>query len=136
MKVLVLQWLFLSLLLWQLVELISAEDRLSPLQAGSLTVLFTDKTGTLTEGKQAVELFLSSDNIPYYKFDAIPAALAEQVAFAIRHNTPQMLGADKTEQAILSFLSSKEGEKNLTLIKGAPEIILAKFKLQKQLLLM
>lgn len=117
--------------------------------AGSLTVLFADKTGTLTQGKQAVELFFSGDTSSYYKFNAIPAALAEQLAFAVYYNTLRMLGADKTEQAVLNFLTLKqtknvttvdiipfnssrkfsatqvEGEKNLTLIKGAPEIILA-----------
>jgi Ca2+-transporting ATPase len=117
--------------------------------AGSLRVLFADKTGTLTQGKQAVELFFSGDSTSYYKFNAIPAALAEQLAFAVYHNTLRMLAADKTEQAVLNFLTLKqtknvttvdiipfnssrkfsatqvEGEKNLTLVKGAPEIILA-----------
>lgn len=117
--------------------------------AGSLTVLFADKTGTLTQGKQAVELFFSGDTSSYDKFNAIPAALAEQLAFAVYYNTLRMLGADKTEQAVLNFLTLEqtknvttvdtipfnssrkfsatqvEGEKNLTLIKGAPEIILA-----------
>jgi P-type Ca2+ transporter type 2C len=156
--------------------------------AGSLTVLFTDKTGTLTQGQLQVETVLTGDIKQYQQLDKLPETLKNQLAFAVRNNTravidladpdnPKMLGADRTEQAMLRFLtpllaqntpieivetipfnSSRkfsatqvlEGErekekgdrrkgtgergqdkgegkadKNLTLVKGAPEVILA-----------
>ncbi len=130
--------------------------------AGSLTVLFSDKTGTLTQGQLAVEEFLTGQAAHYHKLEDIPETLRNQVAFAVRNNTravidtsdsenPKMVGADRTEQAMLRFLtlsleqkediniietipfnSSRkfsatqvEGEKALTLVKGATEVILA-----------
>lgn len=129
--------------------------------AGSLTVLFTDKTGTLTEGKLKTEKFLAGNHEQFDSLDAIPAALREKIIFAVRNNTsavidasgagePAIVGADRTEQALLRFLGAKLGEKseveiedmisfssarkfsasqvsgeqNLTLVKGAPEILL------------
>ena len=129
--------------------------------AGSLTVLFSDKTGTLTQGKLAVEEFLTGDGVHYHQLENLPEKLRDQVAFAVRNNTgaiidtsdpenPKMVGADRTEQAMLRFLtpllaqkadinivdmipfnSSRkfsaiqvEGEKALTLVKGAAEVIL------------
>ncbi len=130
--------------------------------AGSLTVLFSDKTGTLTQGKLVVEEFLTGNNERYQELTTIPDNLRHMVAFSLRNNTsasidltdpqnPQLLGADRTEQAMLRFMtpllkqeaeisivdmiafnSSRkfsamqvEGEHNLTLIKGAAEVILA-----------
>lgn len=129
--------------------------------AGSLTILFTDKTGTLTQGKLVAEKFLSGDLKTYSKIEEIPADLKQSLIFAVRNNTsavidpsdknnPKIVGADKTDQALLRFLeqylleksnvdvvemisfnSSRKfsamqvsGEQNLTLVKGAPEIIL------------
>jgi len=130
--------------------------------AGSLTVLFTDKTGTLTQGQLAVEEFLTGQSEHFHKLEDIPEPLRQQLAFAVRNNTsavidtsdpknPKMVGADRTEQAMLRFLtplldqkepidvietiafnSSRkfsatqvDGEQSLTLIKGAAEVILA-----------
>ncbi len=130
--------------------------------AGSLTVLFSDKTGTLTQGKLVVEEFLTGNSERYQQLAKIPEKLSHMVAFSLRNNTsasidltdpqnPQLLGADRTEQAMLHFItpllkqeteisivdmiafnSSRkfsamqvEGEHNLTLIKGAAEVILA-----------
>jgi magnesium-transporting ATPase (P-type) len=129
--------------------------------AGSLTVLFSDKTGTLTQGKLSVEEFIIGNNQRYQKLDAIPDKIQQMMAFALRNNTsamidtsdpndPKMVGADRTEQAMLRFVtplleqkaplkivetiafnSSRkfsatqvEGEHNLTLVKGAAEVIL------------
>ncbi len=129
--------------------------------AGSLTVLFSDKTGTLTQGQLAVEEFLTGQTEHYHKLEEIPEPLRQQLAFAVRNNTsavidtsdpknPKMVGADRTEQAMLRFLtplldqkepievietiafnSSRkfsatqvDGEQSLTLIKGAAEVIL------------
>ena len=129
--------------------------------AGSLTVLFSDKTGTLTQGKLSVEEFIIGNNQRYQKLDAIPDKIQNMMAFALRNNTsamidtsdpndPKMVGADRTEQAMLRFVtplleqkaplkivetiafnSSRkfsatqvEGEHNLTLVKGAAEVIL------------
>lgn len=129
--------------------------------AGSLTILFSDKTGTLTQGRLLVEEFITGDNQHYLKLDAIPEKVRQLTAFALRNNTsamidtrdpenPKMVGADRTEQAMLRFVtplldqksplkiidtiafnSSRkfsatqvEGEHNLTLLKGAAEVIL------------
>ncbi|MCP5424523.1 MAG: calcium-translocating P-type ATPase, PMCA-type [Gammaproteobacteria bacterium] len=129
--------------------------------AGSLTVLFTDKTGTLTQGQLVVADFLAGDRQHYAKLDDIPETLRDLAAFALRNNTsavidasnpdaPGIVGADRTEQALLRFLGRRladkdaidivdlipfnstrkfsgtqvSGARNLTLIKGAPEIVL------------
>ncbi|MEY3219222.1 MAG: hypothetical protein RIT27_579 [Pseudomonadota bacterium] len=129
--------------------------------AGSLTLLFTDKTGTLTQGKLVAEKFLTGDLKTYAKIEELSQDLKQALIFAVRNNTsavidpsnkeePNIVGADKTEQALLRFLdkylleksdvditevilfnSSRKfsamqvsGEQNLTLVKGAPEIIL------------
>ncbi len=129
--------------------------------AGSLTILFTDKTGTLTQGKLVAEKFLTGDLKTYSKIEEVPHDLKQSLIFAVRNNTsavidpsdksnPKIVGADKTEQALLRFLeqflieksnidvvemisfnSSRKfsamqvsGEQNLTLVKGAPEIVL------------
>jgi len=129
--------------------------------AGSLTVLFTDKTGTLTQGKLAVEEFLTGKGQHYHNLEDIPENIRNTLGFAVRNNTsavidtsdpknPKMIGADRTEQAMLRFvtplLEQKEdieivdiiafnsirkfsamqvrGEKALTLVKGAAEILL------------
>jgi len=130
--------------------------------SGSLTILFTDKTGTLTQGKLTVsELLLgNAEHFQYYK--EIPENLRETVSFALRNNTPasidtgdpenpKIVGANPTGQALLRFLGADlakqddvkvkvnipfnsaykfsatqvEGSQNLTMVKGAAEIVLA-----------
>ena len=130
--------------------------------SGSLTVLFTDKTGTLTQGKLTVSELLRGDGGHFTSFADIPDNLRQKVAFALRNNTggsvdntdpknPKIVGANPTAQALLRFLGSDlvkkddvkitanipfnsaykfsatqvEGSQNLTLVKGAAEIVLA-----------
>ncbi|MBF0278820.1 MAG: calcium-translocating P-type ATPase, PMCA-type [SAR324 cluster bacterium] len=129
--------------------------------AGSLTVLFTDKTGTLTRGELAVTDFFTGDGTHYQTMDSLPENLQKILAFSLFHNTSAVLdtkdpanigvvGANRTEQAMLQFigpmLANQEaaevtaaipfssahkfsavqvkGKQSLTLIKGAPEILL------------
>ncbi len=128
--------------------------------AGSLNLLFTDKTGTLTQGKLSVSAFLTGAGERFESLEAIPQTLRDQAGFALRNNTsavidasdpahPRLVGADRTEQALLRFVtpylvnggadvvdhipfnSSRKfsatqvsGERALTLVKGAPEVIL------------
>lgn len=130
--------------------------------AGSLTILFTDKTGTLTQGKLSVSEFITGDSNKHFsKFNQLSNRVQDKLAFALRNNTsavidasdinnPRLVGADRTEQALLSCLGEKlaikddvkivdlisfssarkfsatevvNGEK-LTLVKGAPEVVL------------
>jgi len=129
--------------------------------AGSLTILFSDKTGTLTQGQLSVEEFVMGNSRNYQKLEELPEVLRPLVGFALRNNTsavidtsdpqhPKLVGADRTEQAMLRFVtpllkqeqeldivdvipfnSSRKfsatqvtGERNLTLVKGAAEVIL------------
>ncbi len=129
--------------------------------AGSLTILFSDKTGTLTQGQLAVEEVVMGNGQHHQKLENLPETLRYLIAFALRNNTsavidlsdpvlPKMVGADRTDQAMLRFVtpllkqeqeidivevvpfnSSRkfsatqvQGEKNLTLVKGAAEVLL------------
>ncbi|MCB1776916.1 MAG: calcium-translocating P-type ATPase, PMCA-type, partial [Candidatus Competibacteraceae bacterium] len=129
--------------------------------AGSLNILFTDKTGTLTQGRLSVSAFVSGAATQFEKLDDIPQALRDTAGFALRNNTSavidasdpndiKMVGADRTEQALLRFVtpylttpgnvdivdvipfsSSRKfsatqviGDRAITLVKGAPEVIL------------
>jgi len=129
--------------------------------AGSLNLLFTDKTGTLTQGHLSVSAFLTGVGARYEKLDDIPPTLRDTAGFALSNNTsavidtsdpddPKIVGADRTEQALLRFVTpylaqsgnvdtvdmipfnsarkfsatQVTGDRALTLVKGAPEVIL------------
>ena len=130
--------------------------------SGSLTILFTDKTGTLTQGKLIVSELLLGNAEHLQSYKEIPENLRETVSFALRNNTPALIdtgdpenpkivGANPTGQALLRFLGADldkqddvkvkvnipfnsaykfsatqvEGSQNLTMVKGAAEIVLA-----------
>ena len=130
--------------------------------SGSLTILFTDKTGTLTQGKLTVSELLLGNAEHFQSYKDIPENLRETVSFALRNNTPALIdtgdpenpkivGANPTGQALLRFLGADlakqddvkvkvnipfnssykfsatqvEGSQNLTMVKGAAEIVLA-----------
>jgi Ca2+-transporting ATPase len=134
--------------------------------SGSLNILFSDKTGTITKGKLEARIFITGDGKDYDKFGKIPDPLRKILGFAIRENTDSLIepsgkifGGNISERALLEFLnkstllekintsvvnriqfnSSRKfsavevslNEKlpeinleHLTIIKGAPEIIL------------
>jgi len=131
--------------------------------AGSLTILFSDKTGTITKGKLSVNDFITGGNKHYHGLKTIPTPLLSRLSHAVRYNTgaiidladpeePKFFGANSTERAILGFLSPTfqkegdpevevvdsipftstrkfsatriDGETSLTLVKGAPEMLL------------
>lgn len=132
--------------------------------AGSLNILFTDKTGTLTKGKLEVTSFISGDCVEYtsmaelagdqklYQLFNLSAVYNTSASISNNGNTRQAVGGNATERAILDFsLNHSYSPKNvkiisrtpfnstdkfsaaeiisdnrqITLVKGAPEIILS-----------
>ncbi|SVC55282.1 uncharacterized protein METZ01_LOCUS308136, partial [marine metagenome] len=128
--------------------------------SGSLNVLFSDKTGTLTQGKLQVANVLSGDGQNFQSLDQIPEALQNEIVFSLLNNTsasinledptnPLIVGANPTGKALLQFLGPRlaekdnleavadipfnsaykfsatqiDGQRALTLVKGAVEII-------------
>lgn len=130
--------------------------------AGSVNLLFTDKTGTLTKGELQVSAVLDGEHSSYPNFSAIPSKLRQLLTLGLRYNTiavldtsqaeqVKIIGANRTEQALLRYIepalretedveivaaipfnaerkfsvTSISGSQNVTLVKGAPEILLA-----------
>ncbi len=124
--------------------------------AGSLNILFSDKTGTITKGRLEVILFQNGNFDSYKEYNEIPLSLRELVNTAVSKNTSSMIaengdiiGGNSTERSILGFIdkdeiddnievktkqvfnstnkySASELDSNLTLYKGAPERLLEK----------
>ncbi|GHU66449.1 calcium-translocating P-type ATPase, PMCA-type [Clostridia bacterium] len=127
--------------------------------AGSLNILFSDKTGTITKGQLETVIFVDGTGGAFTSYDTVTPALKDLLHLSIAHNTTaivnrtgdtvNIVGGNATERAVLAFVASSEkdlavsvenaipfssehkysaasvaGDYQLTLIKGAPEIIL------------
>lgn len=123
--------------------------------AGSMNLLFTDKTGTLTEGKLSVSSMLTPDR----EFSSLPSG--ETGSAVILHSRAncaavwgqnRLIGGNATDRALAMFAGRKSaafdlierlpfdserkysasvvksGGKTLTLVKGAPELLLPHVK--------
>ena len=138
--------------------------------AGSLNILFTDKTGTITKGKLKPKLFISGNITTYSKYASIPDSLRALLSLSILENSSsyisdegEVIGGNVSERALISFIKKEDFDivaklqvelqqkilfnsqrkfsasqivagisingilknSHVTLVKGAPEIILA-----------
>ncbi len=78
--------------------------------AGSLNILFSDKTGTITKGQLEVVTFLDGAVNEYSKSDDVKGELRKLLATAIHQNTNavissdgKVIGGNATEKAVLGF---------------------------------
>ncbi len=124
--------------------------------AGSINILFSDKTGTITKGNLEVTHFLNGDLKKYDSIDKIENNLKDIVLISLVYNNAsyydnKIIGGNITDRAILKFTNVKEKNQyqiidnvpfdsknkyssttikykneNIYLIKGAPEVILKK----------
>lgn len=125
--------------------------------AGSLNILFTDKTGTLTKGELEVIKYVDGSGKEYTYEDLIRSKLSKIVKISCTINNASSFSGDKiiggniTDKAILKFIKNnnlnyykervipfdsknkyaittiEDGEK-INLIKGAPEKLLLSCK--------
>ena len=95
--------------------------------AGSMNILFTDKTGTLTEGKSVVAEVISGSGQVYKSFAALERCgrLATLFATSARYNSSayrasdgRVIGGNAADRALLSFVPSHK--------KGRTENIVAR----------
>ena len=91
--------------------------------AGSLNILFSDKTGTITKGKLETILFVDGTGKEIKKYDHIPDELKKIFSLNIFKNTSALItgdeenikivGGNATERAILSFVGKKSCNLNV-----------------------
>ncbi len=78
--------------------------------AGSLSILFSDKTGTITEGRLSVVEITTGNVKQFNKISEMPAALAMEVVTGIGINNSAMasngaiIGGNSTDRALMAFL--------------------------------
>lgn len=122
--------------------------------AGSLNILFSDKTGTITKGQLEVVEFFDGDVKNTYKTSSKIKELVEQAIYkntaAMFDGDGQVVGGNATDKALLHFLNKDEVKKyddveiiktqqfnstnkysaselkDKTVFKGAPERLLSK----------
>ena len=128
--------------------------------AGSINILFTDKTGTLTKGKLEVIEFMSGSSKRYHSeyeiskekefYPIVKLSMTYNNDSNFNKEKTKVIGGNITDRAILSFMPATtnnnynvlekvpfdskkkysitvlDAENRITLIKGAPEIILSR----------
>ncbi|MGN1101870.1 MAG: calcium-translocating P-type ATPase, PMCA-type, partial [Huintestinicola sp.] len=88
--------------------------------AGSLSILFSDKTGTITEGKLSVVELSSGDGSLYDSFDKIPAPLADDIIIGAGVNNSasaadgKVIGGNSTDRALMTYLMEAGRAESIT----------------------
>lgn len=88
--------------------------------AGSLSILFSDKTGTITEGKLSV-VEMATGNVKIYNvLSQMPSSLALDVITGIGINNSAVasdgaiIGGNSTDRALMAFLASSNAVNSMT----------------------
>ena len=95
--------------------------------AGSLNILFTDKTGTITKGKMEVIGLINGSLKEYTSDDSLPANYKILLEDAILYNneaefdydTKKIIGGNLTDKALLKFIN-KEKNPNIKVVDKFP----------------
>jgi len=94
--------------------------------AGSLNLLYTDKTGTITKGKLEVVNFLIGDGTTFTSFNNLPERIKELTFANCLLNTSaavaegKVIGGNMTEVALSNYLSSYEADLGLEKVRFIP----------------
>lgn len=92
--------------------------------AGSINILFSDKTGTITKGKLTVVDFIDGQGKTYKEHNALPNGLKKLVEVSVTGNCAaqisqgRVVGGNATEKALLEFVCNNK----------VPDITLAKLR--------
>ena len=87
--------------------------------AGSLSILFSDKTGTITEGRLSVVEMATGNVRVYDALAKMNSQLAADVVTGIGINNSavssngQIIGGNSTDRALMSFLISSEADRGM-----------------------
>lgn len=98
--------------------------------AGSLNILFSDKTGTITRGKLEAVVFVDGEGKNYNSYPELGARLGELLSLSACHNSSAMLtkegkdwqtiGGNATERAILGFVACDYQNRNIVAVESLP----------------
>ncbi len=94
--------------------------------AGSLNLLFSDKTGTITKGQLEAVTFVDGAGKEVSSFGELSAAMQKLVNLSVRYNTSAVIsggeavGGNATERAIFGFTAGKSEELNLKVTGSLP----------------
>ena len=105
--------------------------------AGSLNLLFSDKTGTITKGLLEVVTFIDGTANFTETFDKLSSKLQSIVSLSIRFNNGAVIADDKivggnmTDRALLGFLIGKDTAPNVNVIDTVPFDSAKKYSMAK-----
>lgn len=98
--------------------------------AGSLNILFSDKTGTITKGQLEVVTFIDGAKREFSKASEVGGKLGTLMSAAIQHNTNalvtteggniKIVGGNLTEKAVLGFAVGKDDSVHLEKVAEIP----------------
>jgi len=105
--------------------------------AGSLNLLFSDKTGTITKGLLEVVTFIDGTANFTETFDKLSGKLQSLVSLSVRFNNGAVITGDKivggnmTDRALLGFLIGKDTAPNVTVVDTVPFDSAKKYSMAK-----
>ena len=105
--------------------------------AGSLNILFSDKTGTITKGLLEVVTFLDGTAKFTDTFDKLSGKLQNLVSLSVRFNNGAVITGDKivggnmTDRALLGFIIGKDSAPNVNVIDTVPFDSAKKYSMAK-----
>lgn len=85
--------------------------------SGSLNILFSDKTGTITKGKLNMISFIDYNNNEYKSLNQIKGKLKDLVEISLIYNNAssinkdEIIGGNSTDRAIMNFIKSDDRSK-------------------------